>query len=67
MSELTEPLTGPRFQVVLPDESPAMSPHTLVDLGVRAEELGAHTVWLPDHLLPPRPYGEAYGACTSPS
>lgn len=66
MSELTEPLTGPRFQVVLPDESPAMSPHTLVDLGVRAEELGAHTVWLPDHLLPPRPYGEAYGGVYEP-
>lgn len=66
MSELTEPLTGPRLQVVLPDESPEMSPHTLVELGVLAEELGADTVWLPDHLLPPEPYGNTYGGVYEP-
>lgn len=66
MSELTEPLTGPRLQVILPDESPDMSPETLIRLGVRAEELGAHTVWLPDHLLPPQPYGSTFGGVYEP-
>ncbi|GAB2511561.1 TIGR03619 family F420-dependent LLM class oxidoreductase [Nocardiopsis aegyptia] len=66
MSELTEPMTGTRFQVVLPDESPHMAPEVLVDLGVRAEALGADTVWLPDHLLPPEPYGRTFGGVYEP-
>ncbi|MFE3459639.1 TIGR03619 family F420-dependent LLM class oxidoreductase [Nocardiopsis aegyptia] len=66
MSELTEPMTGTRFQVVLPDESPHMPPEVLVDLGVRAEALGAGTVWLPDHLLPPEPYGRTFGGVYEP-
>ena len=66
MSELTEPMTGPRLQVVLPDESPLMPPSALVDLGVRAEALGVDTVWLPDHLLPPKPYGTAFGGVYEP-
>lgn len=55
-----------RLQVVLPNESPRTPARTLVDLGVRAEELGAHTVWLPDHLLPPAPYGTAFGGVYEP-
>lgn len=38
MSESTEPLTGIRLQVVLPDESPDVPVSTLIDLGVRADE-----------------------------
>ncbi|MFJ9555239.1 TIGR03619 family F420-dependent LLM class oxidoreductase [Nocardiopsis sp. NPDC101807] len=66
MSELTEPITGTRLQVVLPDESPEMSARTLTDLGVRAEELGVDAVWLPDHLLPPAPYGTTFGGVYEP-
>ncbi|MFE6449602.1 TIGR03619 family F420-dependent LLM class oxidoreductase [Nocardiopsis dassonvillei] len=66
MSELTEPITGTPLQVVLPDESAQMSPRTLVELGVRAEELGVDAVWLPDHLLPPAPYGRTFGGVYEP-
>ncbi|MFD6951475.1 LLM class F420-dependent oxidoreductase [Nocardiopsis sp. TSRI0078] len=66
MSELTEPMTGTRLQVVLPDESPEMPPRTLVELGTRAEELGVDAVWLPDHLLPPAPYGRTFGGVYEP-
>ena len=66
MSELTEPMTGTRLQVVLPDESPRMSPRTLIELGVTAERLGVDTVWLPDHLLPPAPYGTTFGGVYEP-
>lgn len=66
MSESTEPLTGTRLQVVLPNESPEMPPHTLTDLTVRAEELGVDAVWLPDHLLPPEPHGSVFGGVYEP-
>ncbi|MBR8744106.1 TIGR03619 family F420-dependent LLM class oxidoreductase [Nocardiopsis sp. MG754419] len=66
MSELTEPLTGARLQVVLPDESPDMPVSHLVDVGVRAEELGVDTVWLPDHVLPPKPHGTTFGGVYEP-
>ena len=66
MSESTEPLAGTRLQVVLPDESPDVSISTLIDLGVRADELGVDTTWLPDHLLPPRPYGTVFGGVYEP-
>ncbi|MFE1169778.1 TIGR03619 family F420-dependent LLM class oxidoreductase [Nocardiopsis sp. NPDC058789] len=62
---MSEP-TRPRLQVVLPNESPRTPARTVVDLGVRAEELGAHTVWLPDHLLPPAPYGATFGGVYEP-
>lgn len=66
--EREEPMSGsiPDLQVVLPDESPAMTPATLVDLGRLAERLGYHTVWLPDHLLPPADYGDTYGGVYEP-
>lgn len=66
MSEPTPSTSGTRLQVVLPDESPDMPVSTLVDLGVRAEELGARALWLPDHLLPPRPYGRTFGGVYEP-
>ncbi|MFE9242972.1 TIGR03619 family F420-dependent LLM class oxidoreductase [Nocardiopsis sp. NPDC006938] len=62
---MSEP-TAPRLQVVLPNESPDTPPEALVDLGVRAEDLGVHTVWLPDHLLPPSPYGSVFGGVYEP-
>jgi probable F420-dependent oxidoreductase len=54
------------IQVVLPDESAAMRPTELIDLGVAAEGLGYHTAWLPDHLLPPDEYGEVFGGVYEP-
>ncbi|MFJ9414668.1 TIGR03619 family F420-dependent LLM class oxidoreductase [Streptomyces sp. NPDC101227] len=46
-----------RLHVVLPDESAAMDVRTVADLAREAEELGYAGVWLPDHVLPPGPYG----------
>ncbi|MEJ3654566.1 TIGR03619 family F420-dependent LLM class oxidoreductase [Actinomycetes bacterium KLBMP 9759] len=54
------------LQIVLPDESTDMQPETLVELGVEAERLGFHAVWLPDHLLPPAEYGSTYGGVYEP-
>lgn len=54
------------LQVVLPDESPAMTAGTVIEIGVAAEALGYHTAWLPDHLLPPDPYGDTYGGVYEP-
>lgn len=51
---------------MLPDESPDMRPETLVALAVTAEELGYRTAYLPDHLLPPAPYGDTYGGVYEP-
>lgn len=53
-------------QVVLPDESPDMPVRALVDLARRADRLGFHTAWLPDHLFPPEPYGPTYGGVYEP-
>lgn len=55
-----------RLDVVLPNESPMMPPARLTDIVVAAEELGFHTAWLPDHLLPPGPYGDVYGGVYEP-
>lgn len=54
------------LQIVLPDESPAVDAQRVIDLGVEAERLGYETAWLPDHLLPPRDYGETYGGVYEP-
>lgn len=50
-----------RLGVVLPNESALADPREIVRLAVQAEELGYDHVWLPDHLLPPEPYGPVYG------
>jgi probable F420-dependent oxidoreductase len=57
---------GADLEVVLPDESPAMEPATLVALAEAAERLGYRTAYLPDHLLPPEPYGDTYGGVYEP-
>ncbi len=55
-----------RLEVILPDDSPAVPPAEIVELARRAEELSYDGVWLPDHLLPPEPYGRAYGGVYEP-
>ncbi|PSL00913.1 putative F420-dependent oxidoreductase [Murinocardiopsis flavida] len=54
------------LHVVLPDESPAMDPGTLIGLGTAAERLGYAAAWLPDHLLPPVEYNDSYGGVYEP-
>lgn len=53
-------------QVVLPNESPDLTPRRLADLARLAEELGYESVWLPDHVLPPEPFGEVFGGVYEP-
>ncbi|MFK4182692.1 TIGR03619 family F420-dependent LLM class oxidoreductase [Streptomyces sparsogenes] len=56
-----------QLHVVLPAESPEMDIRRLADLAQEAEHLGYDGVWLPDHLLPPGPYGpEKYGGVYEP-
>ncbi|GAA5131837.1 TIGR03619 family F420-dependent LLM class oxidoreductase [Pseudonocardia adelaidensis] len=54
------------LEVVLPDESPDMAPGALAELAATAERLGYRTLYLPDHLLPPAPYGTTYGGVYEP-
>lgn len=55
-----------RLEVVLPAESPAAPASEIVEIARRAEELAYDGVWLPDHLLPPEPYGPTYGGVFEP-
>jgi probable F420-dependent oxidoreductase len=55
-----------RLDVVLPNETADADPRRLADLARRAEDLGYGTAWLPDHLLPPAPYGPVYGGVLEP-
>ncbi|SEE63185.1 TIGR03619 family F420-dependent LLM class oxidoreductase [Jiangella alba] len=59
-------LTDVELRVVLPNESPAMEPARLTELAAGAERLGYGAVLLPDHLLPPSPYGPEYGGVYEP-
>ncbi|PZF82231.1 TIGR03619 family F420-dependent LLM class oxidoreductase [Jiangella anatolica] len=59
-------LAPTELQVILPNESPRMAPSRLTELAVLAERLGYDAVLLPDHLLPPEPYGPAYGGVYEP-
>lgn len=54
------------LDVVLPDESPTMPASALVELVRTAEELGYHTAYLPDHVLPPGEYGATFGGVYEP-
>ncbi|MBE2319919.1 TIGR03619 family F420-dependent LLM class oxidoreductase [Solirubrobacter sp. CPCC 204708] len=47
--------------VVLPNEVADADPREIARLAQRVEALGFASVWLPDHLLPPRPFGDVYG------
>jgi probable F420-dependent oxidoreductase len=55
-----------RLDVVLPAESVAAPPGQVVELARRAEELSYDGVWLPDHPLPPGPFGPTYGGVYEP-
>ncbi|TDC20449.1 TIGR03619 family F420-dependent LLM class oxidoreductase [Streptomyces sp. 8K308] len=50
------------LHAVLPDADP----NSLTALAREAERLGYGGVWLPDHLLPPEPYGPVYGGVDDP-
>lgn len=54
------------LDVVLPNESPSMPVGALRDLAREAEDLGFATAWLPDHVLPPGPYGPEFGGVLEP-
>lgn len=51
---------------MLPNESVDVEPQVIAGLAQRAEALGYTGVWLPDHLLPPSPYGTTYGGVYEP-
>jgi probable F420-dependent oxidoreductase len=55
-----------RIGVVLPNESVDSDPREIARLAARAEALGYASVWLPDHLLPPVPFGDVYGGVYEP-
>ncbi|WP_129665225.1 TIGR03619 family F420-dependent LLM class oxidoreductase [Phytoactinopolyspora endophytica] len=55
-----------RIHAVLPNESIDAPPDRIVELARQAEQLGYDAVWLPDHLLPPKPYGPTYGGVYEP-
>ncbi|MDX6238296.1 MAG: hypothetical protein QOG10_3111 [Kribbellaceae bacterium] len=57
---------GMDLQAVLPDDSAEMAPERLVEMAIAAEEIGYETAWLPDHLLPPEPFGPTYGGVYEP-
>jgi len=54
------------LEVVLPNEQPDLQPGRLAELAVLAEDLGYHTAWLPDHLIPPEPFGPVFGGVHEP-
>lgn len=54
------------LDVVLRNESADAVAPDLVDIAVEAEKLGYGAVWLPDHILPPGPYGETFGGVFEP-
>jgi alkanesulfonate monooxygenase SsuD/methylene tetrahydromethanopterin reductase-like flavin-dependent oxidoreductase (luciferase family) len=50
-----------RLGAILPNEAADADPREIARLAQRAEALGYDAVWLPDHLLPPEPFGDVYG------
>ncbi|GAA2364237.1 TIGR03619 family F420-dependent LLM class oxidoreductase [Streptomyces sp. XM4011] len=56
----------PVLEAVLPSERADADPRALAALARQAEDLGYAAVWLPDHLLPPGPYGPVYGGVHEP-
>ncbi|CAM3737748.1 TIGR03619 family F420-dependent LLM class oxidoreductase [Kibdelosporangium persicum] len=51
---------------MLPNESPSLRPQRIAELATTAEKAGYRAAWLPDHLLPPAPYGSTYGGVYEP-
>ncbi len=50
-----------KLSVALSNDESAIGPESIVGQARLAEELGYAGVWVPDHLLPPEPYGDVYG------
>src|SRR5689334_13420297 len=50
-----------RLNVALSNDESDVDPGPIVAQARLAEELGYSGVWVPDHLLPPEPYGDVYG------
>jgi len=59
-------MTGDFLEAVLPNEQPDLDPARPAELARVAEDLGYRAAWLPDHLLPPSPYGEVFGGVYEP-
>ncbi|EOD65115.1 TIGR03619 family F420-dependent LLM class oxidoreductase [Amycolatopsis vancoresmycina] len=54
------------LEVVLPNEEPDLDPARPAELARLAEDLGYRAAWLPDHVLPPGPFGEVFGGVYEP-
>jgi len=50
-----------KLSVALSNDEAGVEPASIVAQARLAEELGYAGVWVPDHLLPPGPYGDVYG------
>ncbi|KAA0097973.1 TIGR03619 family F420-dependent LLM class oxidoreductase [Mycolicibacterium sp. P1-18] len=50
-----------KLSVALSNDETGVDPRSIVAQARLAEELGYAGVWVPDHLLPPEPYGDVYG------
>ena len=50
-----------KLSVALSNDEAGVDAETIVAQARLAEELGYAGVWVPDHLLPPEPYGDVYG------
>src|SRR3954466_1103136 len=59
-------MTGHFLEVVLPNERPDLDPARAAELARRAEDLGYHAAWLPDHLIPPGAFGDVFGGVYEP-
>lgn len=55
-----------KLGVALSNDESDISPGLIVEQVLHAEKLGYDSVWLPDHLLPPEPYGDVYGGVYEP-
>jgi probable F420-dependent oxidoreductase len=54
------------LSVALSNDESDIGPASLVHQAQLADRLGYAGVWLPDHLLPPEPYGDVYGGVYEP-
>lgn len=55
-----------KLSVALSNDEGTIGPDLIVEQARLADRLGYAGVWLPDHLLPPEPYGDVYGGVYEP-
>lgn len=55
-----------KLSVALSNDESTIGPDLIVEQARLADRLGYAGVWLPDHLLPPEPYGDVYGGVYEP-